>query len=147
MPWKYTINRNFIILLLCLFPKILHPPSLRASYATVIYKNVLFPKINAFFNKTTFFKKFSEFVTFVILLRISLLEVIAQRCSVKTGFLEICLNSQGQTCARLRPATLLKKRLWQRCFPVNFAKILRTPFFTEQFRWLLLYLHSSVYIY
>ena len=28
----------------------------------------------------------------------------------------------------LRPATLLKKRLWRRCFPVNFAKFLRTPF-------------------
>ena len=26
------------------------------------------------------------------------------------------------------PATLLKKRLWHRCFPVNFAKFLRTPF-------------------
>ena len=25
------------------------------------------------------------------------------------------------------PATLLKKRLWQRCFPVNIAKFLRTP--------------------
>ena len=30
-----------------------------------------------------------------------------------------------------RPATLLKKRLWHRCFPVNFAKFLRTPYFTE----------------
>ena len=27
-----------------------------------------------------------------------------------------------------RPATLLKKRLWHRCFSVNFAKFLRTPF-------------------
>ena len=27
----------------------------------------------------------------------------------------------------LRPATLLKKRLRYRCFPVNFAKFLRTP--------------------
>ena len=26
------------------------------------------------------------------------------------------------------PATLLKKRLWRRCFPVNFAKFLRTLF-------------------
>ena len=31
----------------------------------------------------------------------------------------------------LRPATLFKKRLWHRCFPVNFAKFLRTPLFTE----------------
>ena len=28
----------------------------------------------------------------------------------------------------LRPATLLKKGFWHRCFPVNFAKIFRTPF-------------------
>ena len=28
----------------------------------------------------------------------------------------------------LSPATLLKKRLWQRCFPVNFAKFSGTPF-------------------
>ena len=30
------------------------------------------------------------------------------------------------------PATLLKKRLWHRCFPVNFVKFLRTPFYREQ---------------
>ena len=29
---------------------------------------------------------------------------------------------------RLRPATLLKKRIWHRCFPVKFAKFLRTTF-------------------
>ena len=28
----------------------------------------------------------------------------------------------------LRPATLFKKSLWDRCFYVNFAKFLRTPF-------------------
>ena len=27
-----------------------------------------------------------------------------------------------------QPATLLKNRLWHRCFPTNFAKFLRTPF-------------------
>ena len=27
-----------------------------------------------------------------------------------------------------RPATLFKKRLWRKCFPVNFAKFLRTTF-------------------
>ena len=35
-------------------------------------------------------------------------------------------------------ATLLKRRLWHRCFPVNFAKFLRTPFFIEYLWWLLL---------
>ena len=28
----------------------------------------------------------------------------------------------------LRPATLLKRRLWHRCFPANFVEFLRTPF-------------------
>ena len=28
----------------------------------------------------------------------------------------------------LKPATLLKKRPWRRCFPVNFVKFLKTPF-------------------
>ena len=34
--------------------------------------------------------------------------------------------------------SFFKKRLWHRCFPVNFAKILRTSFLTEYLRWLLL---------
>ena len=40
--------------------------------------------------------------------------------------------------AGLSPATLLKKRYWHMCFPVNVAKFLRTPFLTEHLRWLLL---------
>ena len=32
----------------------------------------------------------------------------------------------------------IKKRLWHRCFPVNFAKFLRAPFLTEHVLWLLL---------
>ena len=31
--------------------------------------------------------------------------------------------------AGLRPATLLKKRLWHRCFPLNFGKFSRAPFY------------------
>ena len=38
--------------------------------------------------------------------------------------------------AVLRPATLLKKRLWHRCFPVNFAKFLRITFLTVYHQWL-----------
>ena len=38
----------------------------------------------------------------------------------------------------LRPATLFKKRLWHRCFPVNFAKFLRTSFSQNTSRRLLL---------
>ena len=46
-----------------------------------------------------------------------------QRCSVKKGVLR---NSQNSPVPE--SATLLKKRLWRRCFPVNFAKFLRTTF-------------------
>ena len=40
--------------------------------------------------------------------------------------------------AGLRAATILKKRLWHRCFPVNFAKFLRTPFLWHTSQQLLL---------
>ena len=73
------------------------------------------------------------------------IEAVAQTCSVKKVFLESSQNSQENTCARVSfliklqeaPATLLKKRLWHRCFPVNFAKFLRTAFFAEHLWWLL----------
>ena len=41
------------------------------------------------------------------------------------------------------PATLLKKRLWHKCFPVNFVKFLRTPFFIEHLWWLFLNNHVA----
>ena len=40
-------------------------------------------------------------------------------------------NQRLRSRRSLRPATLLKKGLWHRCFPVNFVKFLRTPFFTD----------------
>ena len=43
----------------------------------------------------------------------------------------LCQSLFFDKVAGLRPATLLKKRLWHRCFPVNFAEFLWTPFFTE----------------
>ena len=40
--------------------------------------------------------------------------------------------------AHLRPATLLKKRFWHKCFPVNFAKFSRRPFLQNTSGWQLL---------
>ena len=74
-------------------------------------------------------------------------EAVARRCSVKNIFLEISPKFTGKhlcqslflnKVAGLRPATLLKKRLLHKCFPVNSAKFLITPFPTEHLRWLLL---------
>ena len=44
-------------------------------------------------------------------------------------------NSHENTCVRV---SFLIKEVQQRCFPVSFAKILKTPFFVEHLRWLLL---------
>ena len=51
----------------------------------------------------------------------------------------LCLGLSFDKIPGLRPATLLKERLWHRCFLVNFEKFLRTPFFTEHLWWLLLF--------
>ena len=62
-------------------------------------------------------------------------------CSVTKGVLRNFAKFKGKhLCQSLRPATLLKKRLWHRSFPVNFAEFQRTPFFIEHLRWLLLHL-------
>ena len=87
----------------------------------------------------------------MVLITLGDTKAVARRCSVEKVFLEISQNSRKNTCVRVsfltklqaRPATLLKKRLWHRCFPVNFEKFLRTPFFTEHLRWLLLEITRS----
>ena len=52
----------------------------------------------------------------------------------------LCHSLFFNKCCRPRPATLLKKRLKHRCFPMNFVKFLTKPFFTEHLWWLLLHL-------
>ena len=62
----------------------------------------------------------------------------------KKVFLEISQNSQENTCGRVSflitlPETLLRKRLWHKRFPVNFAKFLRTSILQNTSGRLLLY--------
>ena len=40
----------------------------------------------------------------------------------------LCQSLVFDKVAGLSPTTFLKKRLWHRCSPRNFAKFLRTPF-------------------
>ena len=83
-----------------------------------------------------------------------------RKCSIKEGVLKNFAKFKRNTCARvsfliklqawgLRPATLLKVRLWHKCFPVNFDKFLRRSFLRENLQWLLLnvakYLLSNGY--
>ena len=47
------------------------------------------------------------------------------------------LFKQSLFFCKKRVKTLVKKRLWHRCFPVNCANFQRTPLFTKHLRWLL----------
>ena len=82
-----------------------------------------------------------------LFLKILLSEALIRRCFVKKVFLKnfakftgkhLCQSLFFNKVAGLGPAALLKRRPWDRCFPVNFAKFLRMPFLTEHLRWLLL---------
>ena len=62
-------------------------------------------------------------------------ETVVGRCSVKKVFRKFLQNSHENTCVRV--CNLLKKRLWHRCFPLNFGKYFRAPFFIEDLQWLI----------
>ena len=56
----------------------------------------------------------------------------------------VCASLFLNKVAGIRPATLLRKGLWHRCFPVNFAKFLRTPFLQNTSRQLLLSCYRNI---
>ena len=80
------------------------------------------------------------------------IEVIFRRCSVIKVLLKISQNSQGSTCVNVtiliklqaKVCNFIRKGLWHSYFTVTFAKFLRTPFFIEDLRWLLLYAYTSM---
>ena len=83
-----------------------------------------------------YFMRFSYLATCVT----SLDRSSHRRCSVRKGVLRnfakftgkrLCQGLFFNKVAGLRPATLLKKRLWRRCFPMNFAKFLKTTFLQD----------------
>ena len=84
-------------------------------------------------------------------------EAVVRRCSVKNvalkNFAEFIAKQLCQSLFFNKVAvvnfilkTSLKKRLLRRRFPVNFKQFLRTSFFTEHLRWLLLSDVPSAYI-
>ena len=60
--------------------------------------------------------------------------------TTRSGRRVIILSPYGEQGA------VKKKRLWYRCFPVNFAKFLKTPFFIEHLWWLLLCFYTSFHL-
>ena len=67
---------------------------------------------------------------FVSALNESLFRSSRPEDSVTKFFLENFTKFTGKHLRQsgLEPATLLKERLWHRCFPANFVKFLRMPF-------------------
>ena len=119
-------------------------------------EEILNGKLHFLCSVCTIFKAWSAICTSVVCEFISEQYRSSQpECSVRKVLLESPQSSQKNTCARvsfliklqvsgqslffnkvagLRPVTLLKKRLWHRCFIVNFAEFIRTPFLTEHLR-------------
>ena len=72
--------------------------------------------------------------------------VLQNRCSKNFANLTgDMLESLFEKVAGLRHCNIIKKRLQHSCFPVKFEKFLRTPFFTEHLRWLLLVISLTPY--
>ena len=67
------------------------------------------------------------------------LEAVVRRCSFKkfANFTvkHLCWNLFLIKSEGLKSSNFIETRLQNRCFPVKFAKFLRTPFFTEHLRW------------
>ena len=70
-------------------------------------------------------------------------KVFCKKCVIKnfTKFTgkHLCQSIFFNKVAGLTPSTFLKKRIWHRCFPVNFEKFLRNCIFIKHLRWLLPY--------
>ena len=74
----------------------------------------------------------------VILLSAILFRNSHQGCSMKKGVLRNFAKFTGKHLCQSLFVTLLKKKLWHRCLPVNFAKFLRTTLIQNTSRQLLL---------
>ena len=59
----------------------------------------------------------------------------------------LCWSLFFNKYAGLKACNFIKKRLQHRFFPVKFPKFLRTPFFTEHVRWLLLKISHELSLY
>ena len=68
-------------------------------------------------------------------------EPVVRRCCALKNFAKFIGKHLYQSLffnkvAGLRPVTLSRKKLWHKCFPVNFTKFFKTPFLKEHLRWL-----------
>ena len=84
------------------------------------------------FCKSYYFLNVSKVVWFIVFMMNPFLTVIktysfvSPEAATRGVLYEKVFLEISRSC--LRPATLLKKRLWHKCFPVNFVKFLRRSF-------------------
>ena len=125
----------------------------RSLFLLVMFQPCNLQVTISFFQKNvTSFKSLQSWHTcFNLKLRFADFRGSHRGCSVRKGVLRnfakftrkhLYQSLSFNKVAGLRPAPLLKKRPWHRCFPVNFVKFVRTPFLTEHLRWLHLKLTS-----
>ena len=115
----------------------------------VVYQNDI-PKLKLSFEKLRWSNKvLIIWVWWIVIqclnidiIRISILE-IAYTKYIRTEPFDILCLSRISNNRLLRSATLLKKRHWHRCFPVNFVKFLRTSCPKEHLWWLLLNIYHK----
>ena len=95
-----------------------------------------------------FDRVFSYFKTSHFYAENSISKSIHQRCSMKkcSKGKHLCQSTSLNKVAGFRPATILKKRLWNRFFPVNFAKFLRIPLLQNTSGQLLLYFGKTSFV-
>ena len=84
------------------------------------------------FCKKSVFRSFEKFTGKHLCQSLFFNKVFIKQLYLVTGFCVVvtfAFNNSSYIPRRIRPATLLKMRLWQLiCFPVDFTKFLRIPF-------------------
>ena len=58
---------------------------------------------------------------------------------------QLCQSLLFNKAAGLKPAILLKRKLWHRCFLMNFCETFKNTFFVKHLRWLLLLLLGTFF--
>ena len=128
--FQYQRNALLMTLKQCKLHQVsLHPPQNNSIVSAVVKK-----------------RKVQNFLTTPKMLPVGT-EAAVHRGSIKKTFFQNFAKFTGKQIYRifffdkvagLQAATLSKKRLPYKCFPVNFAKLLRTPFLQNTSRQLLL---------
>ena len=126
----WSLKVFFVLLCSYSFCKfILEKCSFLPSLLTFLFWTIDY-HVKTFFSENNSYVKKSHKFTFT--------QKLSRKHSLKSFKSEERYKSLFNKTCNFRPATLLKKRLWHMCFPVSFTKFLRTPFFIEHLRWLLL---------